>query len=204
MVMKNIMDIIWKGSPNFWKGRDGKKPVAVVIHVMAGTLPGTDAWFANPKSQVSAHYGVGKNGEIHQYVKEEDSAWHVGRVQDPVWKGYDGTNPNRTTVGIEHEGSDLSKQPDIEIRASALLVRDVCLRNGIPIDREHVIGHYEIFSGKPSCPGTDKTVIDRIVSIAKGGGQSDVKKIAELVEAVEKDIDEARMKILEIKKIANQ
>jgi N-acetyl-anhydromuramyl-L-alanine amidase AmpD len=41
---------------------------------MDGTLAGTDAWFTNPASQVSAQYGIGKNGEVHQYVKEEDTA----------------------------------------------------------------------------------------------------------------------------------
>lgn len=77
--------IIWKGSPNFIRGRGGYRPEAVVIHIMAGTLVGTDAHFANPASQVSAHYGIGKQGQIHQYVKEEDTAFHVGTVDRLTW-----------------------------------------------------------------------------------------------------------------------
>ncbi len=60
------MEIIQKKSPNFWVGRKGYRPEAIVIHIMDGTLVGTDSWFANHTSQVSSHYGIGKNGEVHQ------------------------------------------------------------------------------------------------------------------------------------------
>ncbi len=44
-----MQNIVWKGSPNFWSGRQGHKPEGIVIHIMAGTLIGTDAWFNNTK-----------------------------------------------------------------------------------------------------------------------------------------------------------
>lgn len=94
--------IIWKGSPNFTRGRSGYRPEAVVIHIMAGTLAGTDAHFANPASQVSAHYGIGKQGQIHQYVKEEDTAFHAGTVDRPTWALIKpGINPNLYCVTPE-------------------------------------------------------------------------------------------------------
>ena len=99
------MNIIQKDAPNFWSGRKGFRPEAVVIHIMEGTLPGTDSWFASSSSQVSAHYGVGKSGEIHQYVKEGDTAWHAGRVDRPTWKLLKpDINPNLYTIGVEQEG----------------------------------------------------------------------------------------------------
>src|SRR3989344_3627451 len=99
------MNIIQKKSSNFWVGRKGYRPEAVVIHIMDGTLPGTDSWFANPTSQVSAHYGIGKSGEVHQYVQENDAAWHAGLVNAPVWKLIrPNVNPNLYTIGIELEG----------------------------------------------------------------------------------------------------
>ena len=36
------MDVFWIGSPNQDKGRQGLRPMAVVIHIMDGTLQGTD------------------------------------------------------------------------------------------------------------------------------------------------------------------
>jgi N-acetylmuramoyl-L-alanine amidase len=65
-------------SPNFVVGRGSQKPEIIVIHIMAGTLIGTDSHFSSPFSQVSTHYGIGFNGEVHQYVKEEDTAWGNG------------------------------------------------------------------------------------------------------------------------------
>lgn len=161
------MNIIQKKSSNFWVGRKGYRPEAIVIHIMDGTLAGTDSWFANPSSQVSAHYGIGKSGEVHQYVQEQDSAWHAGRVDAPVWKFIrPNVNPNLYTVGIEHEG-----KPDdvwtVEMKqASANLIKEICERWQIPIDRDHVIGHFEIYSKKPNCPATNKRILDELVALA--------------------------------------
>lgn len=162
------MNIIQKKSSNFWVGRKGYRPEAVVIHIMDGTLSGTDSWFANPTSQVSAHYGIGKNGEIHQYVQENDSAWHAGRVDAPLWKLIrPNVNPNLYTIGIEHEGrpNDIWTQSMKE--SSVNLIREICQRWQIPIDRDHVIGHFEIFSKKPNCPASDKRILDELVALAR-------------------------------------
>lgn len=162
-----------KSSPNFNKGRNGYKPELIVIHVMAGSLAGTDSWFANPKSQVSTHYGIGLQGQVHQYVLEEDTAWGNGRVSNPTYSLYKpNVNPNLYTISIEHEGQDLSKGTPEMIEASAKLVREIATRNNIPLDRDHVIGHYQIYSLKPNCPSTDKSIIDTIIAKAKGADVS--------------------------------
>lgn len=156
-------------SPNFVKGRLGYKPELVVIHIMAGTLAGTDEWFLNPVSKVSSHYGVGRAGEVHQYVQEADVAWHAGRVDHPSFSLYKpGINPNLYTVGIEHEGDQNSVWTDAQKKASAALIKDVCTRWNIPIDRNHIIGHYQVYSLKPSCPATNKVIIDQLIALAKG------------------------------------
>ena len=163
----NTVQKKWKGSPNFWAGRKGYKPELIVIHIMDGTLSGTDAWFANPASQVSAHYGIGKSGEIHQYVKEEDAAWHAGRVDAPSAKLIKPkVNPNLYTIGIEHEGKSTDVWTDEMKRASASLIRDICQHWQIPIDRDHIIGHYQIYSKKPDCPSHDKKILNELVALA--------------------------------------
>ncbi len=182
------MNIIQKQSPNFWSGRKGYKPEAVVIHIMDGTLVGTDSWFGNTTSQVSAHYGIGKNGEVHQYVQEIDSAWHAGRVDAPIWKLIkQNINPNLYTIGIEHEGKPDDVWTDAMKQSSATLIRDICQRWQIPIDRDHVVGHFEIFSKKPNCPASNKKILDELVALAgqqippstKPSVEDGVKKIEE-------------------------
>jgi len=148
------MDIVWIGSPNKDKSREGLRPQAVVIHIMDGTLHGTDTWFLDPASRVSAHYGVGATGTVHQYVAEGDTAWHAGRRYNPTWNLIKDTpNPNFYTIGIEHEGEADTPWSDAMLGTSTRLVMEICNRWSIPIDRDHVIGHREIYARK-TCPGT--------------------------------------------------
>ncbi len=166
------MYIIDVPSPNFSTGRKGYSPIAIVIHIMEGTLGGTDSWFKNPESRVSAHYGIGLSGEIHRYVQEQDSAWHAGRVDGPRWAlikrdttGGKYINPNYYTIGIEHEGYKDSEWTGALYASSAELIADIAARWEIPIDSEHIIGHREIYCLK-SCPGS-KVIIGRIIEMAK-------------------------------------
>jgi len=164
-----MQTIIKKPCTNFKTGRGTYKPEAIVIHIMDGSLSGTDSWFATVASQVSAHYGIGKTGEIHQYVAEVDQAWHAGRVARPTWKGiHDGVNPNLYTIGIEHEGQPLVNDvwPEAMKQSSAELVADIAKRWSIPLDRDHVIGHYQIFADKPNCPGVNHAIVDEILARA--------------------------------------
>jgi N-acetyl-anhydromuramyl-L-alanine amidase AmpD len=152
---------VWIGSSNFSAGRRGWRPEAIVIHVMDGSLSGTDSWFNNPASAVSAHYGIGKDGEIHQYVKESDTAYHAGTVVNPTWirirKDARGRyiNPNYYTIGIEHAGWGENVEPWAaqQREASLGLVRIIAERWAIPLDSDHIIPHREIRSSKPNCPG---------------------------------------------------
>lgn len=166
------MAIIRKPSPHFKPGRNGYKPEAIVIHIMEGTLTGTDSWFANPASRVSAHYGVGKLGAVHQYVNEEDTAYHAGRVHAPSWKGIKPSgknayiNPNFYTVGIEHEGNENSEWTEAMYSASASLVAAIAKKWSIPLDRDHVIGHHEIYSIK-TCPG-HRVDLGKLIALASG------------------------------------
>jgi len=165
----NKLNIIQKPSPNNWPGRAGYKPEAIVIHIMEGTLQGTDAWFSSISSQVSSHYGIGKRGEIHQYVQEDAVAWHAGRVAVPSWKLLkEAVNPNIYTIGIEHEGYAGEVWTQEMKNSSADLIADICKRWNIPVDREHIIGHYEINSlYKLNCPSLDKVIIDVIIKLVK-------------------------------------
>ncbi len=161
------MAIIQKPSPNIRRGRGGYKPIAIVCHIMEGTLPGTDSWFDQTRSHVSAHYGVGKNGEIHQYVAESDTAFHVGVVDHPAWPLLKaGINPNLYTIGIEHEGRDGDALTPAQLHASAALIAAIAKRWKIPLDAQHIIRHHDIRRGKP-CPGAGFDVA-ALITAAKG------------------------------------
>lgn len=180
-----MINITWKGSPNFTIGRSGQLPIAIVVHIMEGSLAGTDDWFSKPISQVSAHYGIGKNGDVHQYVQEADTAWHGGAVLNPSWKLIKpGVNPNSYTIGIEHEGKSTDVWTDKMKASSVELIKDICSRYHIPIDRSHIIGHYEITTNKVNCPAQDHTIIDTLVAMANAGNAGPVSGNADINKAV--------------------
>ncbi|MBK3525145.1 MULTISPECIES: N-acetylmuramoyl-L-alanine amidase [Streptomyces] len=114
----------------------------VIIHVTQETYSDALAIFADPQKKVSAHYVVrSADGHVAQCVREADVAWHAGN-----W-GY-----NTRSVGIEHEGwVDRPEYfTDALYQQSARLTAAICAKYGIPRDREHIIGHYQV-------PGTDHT-----------------------------------------------
>jgi N-acetyl-anhydromuramyl-L-alanine amidase AmpD len=109
----------------------GRQIDVVVIHTMEMDEKGDTAescaqWFANPRSQVSAHYCVDDNS-IVQCVKEEDIAWHA-------------PGANHNGIGVEHAGRAAQRAPEwadaystAMLAISAKLVADVTSRYKIPI-----------------------------------------------------------------------
>lgn len=154
------MNIAWFPSPNYSPGRrkyDGQaeQVLAIVDHITGGNYPGCRSWLCNPAAKASAHYIVARSGEVVQLVKGEDTAWHAGIVNKPSWALYDsiGYNPNRWTIGIEHEGYDgtLTKA---QYQATLELHRYLIDKYNIPIDDNHIVGHYRVDSvNRPYCPG---------------------------------------------------
>ena len=137
------------------------------MHIAEGSLASVDAWFGNAVSVVSAHYCVGKNGDVHQYVKEGDTAYHAGGPIRPVWKLIKPqVNPNYYTIGIEHEGHASDEWTEAQYAASARLVTEIAKRWAIPLDADHVVMHREIRAAK-TCPG-DKFDRGKLLALAGG------------------------------------
>lgn len=157
----------WIGcaSNNFRPGRPvGQHPEAIVIHVITGSLKSADGWFNNPVANVSAHYGVGIDGQIHQYVAETDTAYHAGIVVNPtapLVQDRPNLNPNFYTIGVEHEGQPEDAWTEAQATASAALIVELAQRWSIPLDGQHIIAHHQIRASK-TCPGNQQKVDELI------------------------------------------
>jgi N-acetyl-anhydromuramyl-L-alanine amidase AmpD len=153
--------IEWKGSPNFWSGRNGQTATAICDHIMEGTMDATNSWFKNLRSEASSHFGVAKDGRIWQWVKVEDTAWGNGILQSPdmsvPWLAEcarQDINPNYRTISIEHEGSSGDTFTESQYQATLWLHRYLCALYSIPADRQHIVGHYQVMSrDRANCPG---------------------------------------------------
>jgi N-acetyl-anhydromuramyl-L-alanine amidase AmpD len=149
--------------------RIGYKADVIVVHISAGSLTSMTSWFSTPNSQASAHYGVGKNGTILRYVQEEKKAWTQGNVNKPTSEivlERKGINPNNYCISIECEEQDLFNGTDEQINSLCTLIKDIAYRNNIPLDRKHILGHFEIDSkNRNYCPSKDHSIIEKIVNM---------------------------------------
>jgi N-acetyl-anhydromuramyl-L-alanine amidase AmpD len=150
---------------NFRRGRPaGLLPQAVVLHRSGGSRDTFRARFNDPSASVSAHYVVGRDGTVDQYVLDGDTAFHAGIADGATWRLLrPGVNPNFYTIGVELEGPAEGDWPDAQINAAAGLIAEICRRWTIAIDADHVVQHSAIRASSRcavDCP------IDRIVAAA--------------------------------------
>ncbi len=116
---------------------DGLEIRYIVIHDTEIPYTTTLNVFQNPLTYASAHYVVrASDGHIAQMIENNNVAWHAGN-----WY------INGHSIGIEHEGvaiAGASWYSEFMYAASAKLVRYLATKYGIPLDRQHIIGHDEV------------------------------------------------------------
>ena len=107
----------------------------IVIHVTEGSFDGTVAWLRDPRAHASANFVVSRDGHVQELVPLHDIAWHAGN-----WA------VNTRSIGIENVGftDDPVGFTPAEYRSAAKLAAVVARRSLIPIDRQHIIGHYQV------------------------------------------------------------
>jgi N-acetyl-anhydromuramyl-L-alanine amidase AmpD len=147
------------------------KPSAIVLHFTGGSLAASLSWFRKAGG-LSAHYLIDRDGTVYQLIPEVVGAKHVACAGDsclpscPDWLCGDGY-PELTSIGIElvndgyvdpNEANILLYEdyqnafgrrywedyPDIQLQVLKDLVCDIASRWNIPVDPDHVLGHYRI------------------------------------------------------------
>ncbi|MFC5285092.1 N-acetylmuramoyl-L-alanine amidase [Pedobacter alpinus] len=115
-----------------------RKPNFVIIHHTAqDSLAQTIRTFTLERTQVSAHYIVGRNGEVVQMLNDELRAWHAGNSK---WgNNYD---MNSASIGIELDNNGFEPFSDSQI--SSLLILLTKLKTTYNIPTPNFIGHSDI------------------------------------------------------------
>lgn len=124
----------WVGTTNF----NMRKPNYVVLHHTAqDSVKQTLNTFTLPRTQVSSHYVVAKNGEIYHMLNDYLRAWHGGIGQ---WGN--NTDLNSSSLGIEIDNNGKEKFTDLQITSLLKLLDEIKEKYNIPA--ENFIGHSDI------------------------------------------------------------
>jgi N-acetyl-anhydromuramyl-L-alanine amidase AmpD len=126
----------------------------VTIHTAEGSYAGTISWFQNCSAQVSAHYVVGREGQVLQMVHDQDVAWHAGRSamrpELPDGDPKKEPNVNAFSIGIELVGTHDSGFTDKQLATLYSLLEVLVTRYRITPER--VVGHCQIAPGRKTDP----------------------------------------------------
>lgn len=133
-------------SGNYTVGRSGRKIEYIAIHHMAGVLTAESCGkiFQKAGRNGSSHYGVGKNGEIGQYVDEANTAWCNSN-----W------DSNCKSVTIETSNSSVGGDypvSDTVLNSLIKLVADIAKRNNITLVKGKTLVWHSMYTAT-TCPG---------------------------------------------------
>ena len=137
----------WHPSPNFGERRGGAAPSLIVLHYTA--LPSAAEALERlsaPEHEVSAHYLIGRDGQLWQMVAEDHRAWHAGAGS---WGGAGDVNSRSIGIELDCDGRAPFAAPLMD-RLEALLA-EVMERHGI--GAQGVIGHSDMAPDRKVDPG---------------------------------------------------
>lgn len=132
----------WVGTTNFGL----RKPNFVIIHHTAqNSCDQTLKTFTLPRTQVSAHYVICKDGTVHHMLNDYLRAWHAGKGS---W-GND-KDINSSSIGIELDNNGF--EPFTQLQINSLLTVLDTLKNRYSIPEANFIGHSDIAPSRKNDP----------------------------------------------------
>ncbi|WP_316816834.1 N-acetylmuramoyl-L-alanine amidase [Pedobacter nyackensis] len=134
----------WVGSVNFGI----RKPNFVILHHTAqnSTQQTINTFLVKGKSEVSAHYIVGKDGVVVQMVNDYLRANHAG-----IGKWGNNSDLNSSSIGIELDNNGVDEPfTDVQIKSLVILLETLKKRYNIPT--ANFIGHSDIAPGRKVDP----------------------------------------------------
>jgi N-acetylmuramoyl-L-alanine amidase len=132
----------WVGTTNFGM----RKPNFVIIHHTAqNACDSTLRTFTLPRTQVSAHYVICKDGTIHHMLNDYLRAWHAGNSK---WGNV--TDINSISIGIELDNNGFENFTEAQLNSLLAVLKKLKKDNNIPT--ANFIGHADIAPKRKNDP----------------------------------------------------
>ncbi len=134
-----------------------RKPNYVIIHHTAqNSTEQTLKTFTLPRTQVSAHYVIGRDGAVYHMLNDYLRAWHGGAAK---WGNL--TDINSSSIGIELDNNGFEPFAQPQISSLLTVLADLKKKHAIP--SANFIGHSDIAPGRKVDPNVNfpwKTLAD--------------------------------------------
>ena len=139
-------------SPNFDLEKRKKSDIKFIIFHYTGMKKEIDAVnrLTNPKSKVSCHYFIKRNGEILTLVPDQYISWHAGIS---FWGNYKSLNKNSVGIEISNPGHIYGYRKFSKKQIYSILKLSKFLVNKYRIKSNHILGHSDIAPDRKKDPG---------------------------------------------------
>tara|TARA_B100001057_G_C22604091_1_gene853948 strand:- start:124 stop:831 length:708 start_codon:yes stop_codon:yes gene_type:complete len=104
----------------------------------------------NPKSKVSCHYFIERNGNIFRMVEDDKIAWHAGKSK---WKDLKNLNKHSIGIEIQNKGHSFNYQSFTKKQILSLIKLIKILMKKYKIKKRNILGHSDIAPLRKLDPG---------------------------------------------------
>lgn len=120
-------------------------PIYIIMHY-DGATNATSAihWMSDPKSKVSAHVHISREGIVTQLAPFNVKCWHAGLS---FWAGLN--DLNRYSIGIELQNKRTEVYTEKQINAAIEVCQAIIAHYPI----QEILGHSDIAPGRKEDPG---------------------------------------------------
>ena len=139
-------------SPNFNLPKRAKNRIKFIIIHYTGMKKESEAIkrLQDPKSKVSSHYLIKRNGEIINLVPDLFEAWHAGVSS---WKHFKSLNKNSIGIEITNPGHQHGYKRFSKKQIFSLQKLLNILVKRYKIKKKYILGHSDISPGRKKDPG---------------------------------------------------
>ena len=104
----------------------------------------------SPKSKVSCHYFIGRNGIVYRMVNDNRIAWHAGTSK---WKNINNLNKYSIGIEIQNKGHLINYQNFTKKQIFSLIKLIKILKEKYKIKNENILGHSDVAPLRKLDPG---------------------------------------------------
>ena len=139
-------------SPNFNLPKRVKNRIKFIIIHYTGMKKESAAIkrLQDPKSKVSSHYLIKRNGEIINLIPDLFEAWHAGVSS---WKNFKSLNKNSIGIEITNPGHKNGYKKFSKMQIFSLQKLLNILVKKYKIKKKYILGHSDISPGRKKDPG---------------------------------------------------